>query len=269
MLWFADVMSIGIESECGLCEFALSPEFGIRPADSVFRLKKIVKEIGNANGLDVTFMAMPYHEINNALHFNHSLWTADESSNAFYDQRTPDNHLSETFYHWLAGLIEHGPGIAALVAPTVNCYRCFTIPYIALFPKRIDWGMDHRKASYRVRSMSPTATFIESRLVTGSANPYLVLAAMVAAGLDGINRRLACPSARDPQAKLLPKSLDEALLALENDKVLVEALGQQFIHYFTTTKRDIEIQALQDSIPSNSDDNCGYQKERDMYYRLL
>ena len=267
MFWLVDVMSIGIEGGAEQSKFVLSPKFGIRSADNVFRLKEAIKEIGNVNGLDVSFMTQPYKEVCNELHFNHSVWTADESSNAFYDHRTPDNHLSETFYHWLAGLIEHGPGMAALAAPTVNCYRRFALPFMS--PAHFDWDFDHHLTSFGIRATSPTATYIENRLPSGSANPYLVLAATVAAGLDGINRRLACPSPRDMQAKPIPKSLDEALDALENDKVLVEALGQQFVNYFTAVKRGIEMKTLKDSVLDNPDDSYGFQKERDIYFRHL
>jgi glutamine synthetase len=258
-------MDISIEGAAGQSEFAMSPIRGIQSADGVFRLKQAVKEMGRQQGYDVTFMSKPRRDVGNGLHFNHSLWTTD-GRNAFHDP-AGSNMLSELCLHWLAGLIEHGPAMTALLAPTVNCYRRFASPYMS--PARFSWGIDHRLTSFRVKATSPSATYIENRPPSGSANPYLVLAATVAAGLDGIKRKLVCPPPCDLEARFIPTSLEQTLTALEADKIMVEALGEEFVEHFVLTKRLIEVKGLKQSKVDSPEDTAGFEAERAMYFRFL
>ena len=259
-----DVEAYQTEYSSGQYELALKPCRGIASADQVFRLKEAVKEIGFQNGYKVTFMSKPNPNNGNGLHFNHSLWNS-EGTNMLYDA-TKENKLSDLARHWLGGLIKHAPALTALCSPTVNCYRRLNTPWV---PCHGDWGIDDRMACYRVKNLSHVNTYIENRLPGGSGNPYLILAATVAAGLDGIEKELECPSEMHSSACLLPKNLDEALNALESDDVMVEALGKPLISWFGIVKRQTELSKLKESNVMNINDTNGFENEKYMYFKFI
>ena len=99
-------------------------------------------------------------------------------------------------------------GLTALYCPSVNCYRRLNR---CVAPGSGTWGYDDRTATMRVKASSPSATYMENRLPSSVANPYLVMAGTIAAGIDGINRKLKCPPPRDQDAAKLPLNLEEAL----------------------------------------------------------
>ena len=173
----------------------------------------------------------------NGCHFNHSLWTLD-GKNVLYDS-ADERGMSLKLKHWIGGQLAHARALTALFSPTVNCYRRLHRPWA---PDYVDWGIDDRAAAYRVRVGSENSTYIENRQPSSCANAYAVLAATVAAGLDGMQRALlpSPPSSRD--AGQLPFNLTEALQALQNDKVIVDAVGAEFVEWFVETKRQSELQ---------------------------
>lgn len=210
-----------------------------------------------------------FTEFANGSHFNHSLWyqpTAGSTgnavptpkSNAFHNPSNPDQ-LSNLGRHWLAGLLHHSVALTALCCPTVNCYRRLHTPWS---PGAIEWGFDNRFAAFRVKVGEPQDTYIENRIPSGAANPYLVLAATVAAGLDGVERGLEPPTEMQSVGKL-PRFLAETLSALENNEVMKKALGERFISWFLTLKR-AEIQLLDgvDVLQQKEDD---LEREKELY----
>ena len=251
-----DVLSMEIEHGPGQMELALAPTFDITAADAVFRLREAVKEICALRGLHATFMAKPADKpVWNGLHFNHSLW----SSEAGHDEFDAGGQLSEVGRRWLAGLVRHGPALTALCAQTVNCYRRLHKPPA---PTRADWGFDNRLSAFRVQCGGSEATFVENRIASGTANPYLVLAATVAAGIDGL--QIGGNDDGQREAEMLPKSLDAALDALQSDKVMVDTLGAELVDWFVKTKREAEIARINDAADANA-----LAVERELYFTFL
>jgi glutamine synthetase len=238
-----DVETLDLENTPGQFEFSMKPTFGITSPDSMFRLKQCIKEKCLQQDLIATFMTKPVENIgSNGLHYNHSLWTKASNENAFYDGAQPDG-LSAIAKHWIAGLIKHARAIRALCCPTVNCYRRLLKQMI---PDKPNWGIDNRICSFRAKNLSHQETYVENRIPSGSANPYLVVAATVAAGISGIRNKLECPLSNQETDRLLPRNLSEALDALEQDDVIVSALGEEFVRWFVDIKRRLEIDELKD-----------------------
>lgn len=220
---------------------------GLRTADNIATFRSVVRAVAEHNDLHATFMPKPIAHINGSgMHTHLSLFTDD--GNAFYDGDDEFN-LSEVGKQFLAGILEHAPAITAICNPTVNSYKRLVPGYEA--PVYIAWSDVNRSALIRKpAARTPAASRIEVRSPDPSCNPYLALAVMVEAGLDGIERELDAP---DPvreniyefdEAKrdeygidTLPGSLDAAIDALEDDAVIMEALGDHIAEKFIEAKR--------------------------------
>ncbi len=207
-------------------------------ADNAVTFKYTVRAIAATHDLYASFMPKPIFGINGSgMHTHQSLF--DEGGhNLFYDPED-EYHLSRLAYHFIAGQMAHARALAAVVAPTVNSYKRLTPGYEA--PVYICWAHLNRSALIRVpatRAGREKATRIELRCPDPSANPYLAFAAMLAAGLDGIERQLEPPppvnedvyhfdedDLRERAIGTLPATLAEALDELEKDEVIQEALG--------------------------------------------
>jgi glutamine synthetase len=229
-----DSFEIGVttanrEFSPGQFEINLSHTEALAAADRAFLLEEIVKDVAASNGLLATFMAKPFTEHEGSSHHVHvSLWSGDE--NAF---ATDDGSLSELASAFAGGVLAHAQGLTAVASPTVNSYKRLAATE-SLVPAGAGLGGDNRLSYLRIPSERGRATRVEVRAADASANPYLVIAAILAAGLDGIERGL------DPEAlgtTALPRTLDEALLALERDDVLVEALSPRLVEVFVALKR--------------------------------
>lgn len=197
----------------------------------------ITKDCAFDHGMMASFMTKDdFTDIANGSHFNHSLWTLPSASEPRRNVLREDGkQLSMLGKHWLAGIMHHGPALCALCCPTINCYRRIGQPWA---PGNIDWGVDNRMAAFRVKlGASDSDTFLESRLPSSPANPYLVLAGTVAAGLDGIERGLQLPGEMDASIGHFPRTLEKALCALESDAYMCSALGECFVRWFTALKR--------------------------------
>jgi glutamine synthetase len=223
----------------------------LRAADDVVTLKYTIKALAAQNDLVATFMPKPIFGINGSgMHTHQSIFTK-EGTNLFYD--TQDSHsLSEMAYGFIAGQMQHARGLAAIVAPTVNSYKRIVPGYEA--PVYICWAQINRSAMIRIpepgvgREMS---TRVELRFPDPSCNPYLAFAVMLAAGLDGMEKKIPCPEPvnnlniyemdREELSQLgikqLPGSLAEALEELKGDEVLTEALGAEIYEAFVRAKK--------------------------------
>jgi glutamine synthetase len=172
-------------------------------------------------------------------HLHQSLQTRADGANAFAPAE-PGAWLSDAGRRFLAGLLAHARGAAALSTPTINGYKRYR-PY-SLAPDRAIWGRENRGALVRVVGAGPgdAATRLENRAGEPAANPYLYFASQILAGLDGVARKLdPGPSADTPyetRAEPLPRSLGEALEALRADDCLREGLGSGFVDYFCRIK---------------------------------
>jgi len=275
-----DVAALHSEYGDGQFEMALAPKYGIDAADQMFILKGAVKEMASQkNGWQATFMSKPFlDKPGNGLHYSHSLWSLATKENVFYDPYSADA-FSAVARHWMAGIMRHGPALMALCSPTVNCYRRVGTQ---LTPTYIDWGIGDRSAAVCAKTTSSSATYFENRLPGGAANPYLVMAATVAAGIDGIVNKLECPTPvtmsersaveENPSNTVLqrfqelPKTLAGSLEALTNDSVLSEALGKEFVHWFVNSKRSNEIKKVSKLVESGK---AELDVEKEMYFKFL
>ena len=259
-----NVDKIHTEYAPGQFELTTEPEEGIKAADDTFIMKQGLKEMASRRGLAANFMTKPDPNFSaNSLHFNHSLWTWDDC-NAFYD-KDGDHGLSDVARHWIAGLLTHCKALTAFCSPSVNCYRRL---HNIWTPHNLSWGVEDRISTFRVKCNSPASTCIEDRLVGGVANPYLVIAAHIAAGLDGIHRKLECPPPGQRDTPEVPHTLDDALKALAEDSILTDALGIQLCNWFIMIKRQFECVKLKDCDVKGSDPDH-YHMERLLYSKWM
>ena len=208
---------------------------GLKIADDIMTFKLVVKTIAKRHGMYSTFMPKPRHGINGSgMHINMSL--SKDGKNAFYD---PEGKLglSKTAYHFIAGLLEHVKGITAIANPLINSYKRLVPGYEA--PVYIAWSATNRSPLVRSPASEGEGSRAELRSPDPSANPYLVLALCLSAGLDGIRRELALPNAvnrnifdmtdaerKEAGVDSLPTNLFEAGMELAKDEYLKKALGE-------------------------------------------
>lgn len=266
----SQMLEAGIDCECiqtelgpGQFEVTMVPIKGLAGADKAVQLKQGIKEIAHQYGLEASFMGKPFPEQSgNGAHFNFSIWNKKDNTNAFYDPEGAFG-LSKFAQHWIAGTMKHSKSLTALLSPTVNCYRRLQGDWA---PSKVFWGIENRNSALRVKVGSQKSTYMENRLPSGSANQYLVMAAVIAAGLDGVKHQLPLPEEgnKHNQAEILPLSLGEALQCLEDDKFMVEALGEEFISWYCLVKRMVDLTILKDSEMTKNDDEA-LAKERHMY----
>ena len=216
-------------------------------ADSAVTLRVALKVIAQQNGLYCTFLPKPIRGMNGSgMHVHQSLTYIANGRNAFSDPG--DAHgLSKIAKYFIAGQLEHARGMCAILAPLVNSYKRLVTGYEA--PVYISWARINRSALIRVpRAAESESTRLELRCPDPSCNPYLAFAVMLAAGLDGIRRELPVSEATEENIYLLdkpkystqdvlPTSLNEALMAMEKDDVVRDALGIHTHEVFINAKR--------------------------------
>lgn len=214
-------------------------------ADNLVTFRWVVRRIALKHGLHATFMPKPIFGINGSgMHTHQSLFRGNE--NAFFDPSTP-NQLSTVCMHYIGGLMTHAKAITAVCNPLVNSYKRLVPGYEA--PVYIAWADRNRSPLIRVPARRGLSTRIEFRSPDPSCNPYLALAVMLKAGLDGIRKRIQPPPPQnrnlyrmtpDEREMLgvdtLPGTLWEALQELDRDPVVQEALGEHIYHRFREAK---------------------------------
>jgi glutamine synthetase len=252
--------------ELGLQAFAANHEFmnsqyeinvkhsgALDAADRAFMLKAAVKEIAAREGMLATFMGRPFADQGGSGFHLHLSIADEQGHNAFADDGGPEG-LSPLAASFIAGVIEHAQGLQALLGPTINAYK--RILPDSLAPTHANWGHDNRTAFCRVPNERGSRARVEIRTADGSACPHLITAALLLAGLDGIERDLTPP---DPvvgdsyrlddahAGSTLPSDLGAALDALEADTVLTEKLGDQLVRTFVAMKR-FEVERFQEAV---------------------
>lgn len=217
----------------------------LEAADNIQIFKMVVKTIAKKYGLHATFMPKPLSGVNGSgMHMNMSLF--NESGNAFFDENA-DLQLSDTAYSFLAGVLAHVRSLTAVCNPIVNSYKRLVPGYEA--PVYVAWSASNRSPLVRVPGSRGLSTRLELRSVDPSANPYLAIATILAAGLDGLKNDLPLMSAVDeniykmtPQEraakgiKALPDTLHNALKSLKEDEVIKDAMGEHLYENFMTAK---------------------------------
>jgi glutamine synthetase len=222
------------EVASGQHEIGLVFDSAMEIADRVLLARLAIAEIAYSRGLLATFMPKPFADMNGSgMHIHQSLWDS-EGTNLFADG-SPGT-VSEIAYHYVAGLMEHAPALAAIVAPTVNSFKRLRPGFEA--PTRIAWGPRNRTTMIRIPEFngSDTKARIEFRCPDPSCSPHLALAAIMAAGLDGIARSLNPPEPtqedlyrKATDVPSLPESLIQALQHLDEDETLRHALGERIV----------------------------------------
>ena len=234
-------------------EINLKHSGALDAADRAFMLKAAVKEIAVREGLLATFMGRPFSDQGGSGFHLHLSLNDEDGHNAFADDTRPDG-LSPLAASFVAGLIDHAQGLQALLGPTVNAYK--RILPDSLAPTHANWGHDNRTAFCRVPKERGSRARVEIRTGDGSANAHLITAAILLAGLDGIERGLEPPEPvvgdayRADEAHAgtrLPHDLGAALDALEADTWLVERLGPQLVSTFVAMKR-FEVERFQEVV---------------------
>jgi glutamine synthetase len=220
-------------------------------ADNAVAFRIALKAIAQRHKLYATFMPKPFLGVNGSgMHTHQSLADVGSGANVFYDPEDPYG-LSEIARHFIAGQLAHARGMCAILAPLVNSYKRLVPGYEA--PAYVSWARINRSALVRVPRISPSrpaSTRIELRCPDPSCNPYLAFAVMLAAGLDGVKNKMSPPMPieedlfhfdEEMMAKRaighLPGSLDEALRELENDDVILKAIGSHTAEWFIEAKR--------------------------------
>jgi glutamine synthetase len=251
------LQAMGLEVEMGHHEVALGQheiDFkyadALITADSAVTFKYTAKAIANMHDLTATFMPKPVFGINGSGMHTHMSIFDRQGNNLFFDAKD-EFHLSPLAYSFLSGLIAHARALCAIVAPTVNSYKRIVPGYEA--PVFVCWAQVNRSALIRIPRYTPgndKATRIELRYPDPSCNPYLAFTAMLAAGLDGVEKQLKPPAhvnnvdvyhltPAEVAARgipILPGSLAEALEDLEKDTVLQAALGANLYDAFQRAK---------------------------------
>jgi glutamine synthetase len=233
------VRSMEVEMGPSQFEFTFDAAEGLAPADGMILFRSAVKQICHRHGLHATFMCRPRvaNTVASGWHLHQSLVTP-EGGNAFVSTDGGDV-LSAAGRSWLAGLLAHARASAVFTTPTINGYKRYRS--YSLAPDRAIWARDNRGAMIRVLGgPHDPATRLENRVGEPAANPYLYMASQILAGLDGIDRKLdPGPSADAPyeaKAAPLPKSLREAVAALDEDRFFRSALGDRFVDYYVVIK---------------------------------
>lgn len=238
-----DIPIEGLHTETGpgVYEAAIKYAPALIAADQAVLFKTGVKEIAYKHGIIATFMA----KINEQLpgcsgHVHQSLWDIDNQKNLFYDE-TDEHKMSPVLKSYIAGQLFCLPHILPLIAPTINSYK--RLVEGAWAPTTVTWGIDNRTTALRALPGSKKASRLETRIVGSDTNPYLAMAACLAAGLYGVQHQLNLeqPATRgngytDLSNGVLSRNLFEATQKMKNSELAKTLLGEEFVAHYTATR---------------------------------
>lgn len=233
------------EAEAGQHEINAKYSDALDTADMHVLIKAATKEIAQAHGQSATFMAKYRHgRAGSSSHVHQSLFR--DGANAFHDPNA-EHGMSDLMRHYLAGQLAHAEALTYFLAPYVNSYKRFVTGLFA--PTKAIWSIDNRTAGFRVCGDGTRGVRVECRIGGADLNPYLACAALLAAGLDGVERKLGL----EPQfsgdayaaeaARQIPKTLGDAARALDASAMLRAAFGDRVIdHYLRAAEWELEEQ---------------------------
>ena len=240
------IEALHTETGPGVYEVALRYDEALRMADKAALFKTHLKQLCSRRGLWPTFMAKWSADLpGSSGHLHQSLWTGEggKKKNAFYDPKTPDD-LSAIAKNYLGGQLELMPELTALYAPTINSYKRY-VPGVWA-PLTASWGLENRTAAIRAILGGAGGTRLEYRQTAADINPYVAIATCLAAGLYGIEKKIAPPKASTGDASkpggssALPRTLKEATERLGQSKAARAILGAPFVDHYART-RDWEV----------------------------
>lgn len=244
-----NILYMNHEYYAGQYEYNWKHTNALRCADEAALFKGICKDLAEQKGLMASFMGRPKQENGGSgCHFHVSLNNLDTGKNLF-DEPEGDHGMSKLMYHFIAGVLKHAPGLVGFLAPTVNCYKRFQPNSFA--PYYIGWGYDNRTTFIRVPGERGKATRVEVRAGSAAANPYLAIASILAAGLDGIKNKLEPPEIvttdlyndESLERITVPRSLYRALKELDKDEWLKETAGEDLVNNFIALK-NMEVESF-------------------------
>ncbi|MFV0472695.1 MAG: glutamine synthetase family protein [Pikeienuella sp.] len=228
------------EAEAGQAEVNIRYDGGLETADNHIIVKEAVKEIAQAQGRAVTFMAKYSHQAaGSSSHIHQSLLDASGAP-AFHDPKDPMG-MSDVMRAYLAGLLAHAAEVTFFLAPYVNSYKRFTRGLFA--PTRAIWSVDNRTAGFRLVGEGTKAIRVECRIGGSDLNPYLALAGQIAAGVAGIEGGLTLPPAFTGDAyaaesePAIPPTLRDAIAAMERSDMLRAAMGDAVVDHYLHAAR--------------------------------
>jgi glutamine synthetase len=241
-------------AELGHGQHEISTEHApaLQAADEQLLVRETIRGVASRHGLVASLAPKPWPDnAGNGCHIHFSLWDIDSSRNRFHDPASPEG-LSAEARSFVAGVLAHLPGLCGLTAPSFNSYRRLVPQFWA--GAFVCWGRDNREAPVRVPSVfagaEEASTNVELKAADASANPYLALGGLIAAGLDGLERGLEPPepvqvdpatideTERDARGiRRLPATQEKALNALESDGVLMGALGPVLAQSYVAVRR--------------------------------
>ncbi|MHB9352449.1 glutamine synthetase family protein [Pseudomonas amygdali] len=236
--------------EMGVSQFEINLLHGdpLLLADQTFLFKHLLKEVALNHGLIVVCMAKPLaHTAGSSMHLHQSVVATDSGVNVFSGA---DGQPTDTFRHFIAGQQACMADFTALFAPNVNSYQRLCQPYAS--PNNACWSYDNRAAGLRIPSSAAAARRVENRLPGADANPYLAIAASLAAGLHGIEQKLEpTPPMQGaievPEELSLPCTLHDALERLKSSQLAKELFGHEFIEGYIASKT-LELTSFFDEI---------------------
>ena len=213
---------------------------GLEMADRHVIYKNGAKEIAHQQGKAISFMAKYNYELaGNSCHIHSSLWDTAGTTSAFHDPKDPEG-MSQIFRHYIAGLVKFAPDYTYFLASYVNSYKRFQAGSFA--PTKAIWSRDNRTAGFRVVGDGP-AIRVECRIPGGDANPYLAYAAILAAGLEGIEQKLELEPGYKGNAyenenlQEVPKTLYQALTLLDQSQTMRKVFGDKVVNHYLHTGR--------------------------------
>jgi len=246
-----DVELEGFHTETGpgVYEAAIAVAPGIAGADKAALFKTAIKEIAANHGLIPTFMAKYSAELpGSSGHIHQSLWDIKKGENFF----SAKEDMPEVMRHYIAGLVVNLPELMVMMCPTVNSYKR-TVPGFWA-PVNSTWGIDNRTTAVRAIPSTGDSARIETRLPGADMNPYLAMAASLAAGLDGIERKIELAPATTDAYKTdgalcpeLPRDLAEATRLFRSSALAHKAFGDEFVEHYAAT-REWEVRQYQKAV---------------------
>ena len=205
-------------------------------ADRHSIIKNACKEIAWSKGKAITFLAKwNYSSAGSSSHIHQSLWSADGKTPLFYD-KDAEHGISQTMKHYMAGLLAHAGEITYFLAPYINSYKRFMAGTFA--PTKAVWSKDNRTAGYRLCGEETKGIRVECRVGGSDLNPYLAMAALLAAGIDGIEKKMELEPAFVGDAyggkdiREIPKTLRDATTLLDGSELLRSTFGNDVIDHY-------------------------------------
>ncbi|MFN7011612.1 MAG: glutamine synthetase family protein [Allorhizobium sp.] len=224
------------EASAGQGEVNVRYADALTMADRHVIIKNACKEIAWQRGKAITFLAKwHYNAAGSSSHIHQSLWSVDGATPLFFDEKG-EHGMSATMKHYMAGLLAHASEITYFLAPYINSYKRFMAGTFA--PTKAIWSKDNRTAGYRLCGENSKAIRVECRVGGSDLNPYLAMAALIAAGIDGIERKLELEPAFVGDAygarevREIPRTLRSAAVALSGSAMLRNAFGDDVVDHY-------------------------------------